>query len=416
MPGLFRLTILPYLQTWDRGTRTLTVNVVLYPIGDPRQSLTAGFGVDGPAIADASIVLRANLSHPAGQLPMHTAVDATIDLPLIMPAGRGELFDSLAAVFEPTGIELPTVLSAGTTLSKYLTLGYRNAFAFIRPRTPRALIDNSFRCMLGCPPPVMHAPHPAPARTWAEVFAIALRVPPVMRRAGLLHTVQVALPDDHFYSSGGWLFFTLSPDSDYADAAGLAGFARSYATRVPALDTAHARPVFTAVLFPVFANPAAASAQSAKYDSVFPEAITFDDGFCKIVHATQLKGMEHLDEDGSGPPPVLEQGVQLGWDDEDVLIGQNRQMGLEPDGSDPADAPRGVGRLSRGRAPSGRYRLDVAQRGTHGSSNGRRVRCGSVRRRTAHGSAPAPHLRPLLAAGVLCELERTIDGGVDVRR
>jgi hypothetical protein len=353
MPALFRLTILPYLQAWNGNTRTLQLNVVLYPIGDPRNSLTAGLGVAGPAIADASITLRANLSRSVSQLPMATAVDTTIDLPLVMPDNRIEVFDGLDAALQPTLAELPSTWSSTTTISKYLTRSYREAFAFTQPRTSRALIDDSFRCMLNCPPPVMPLPHPPAERTWAEVFAIALRVPPIMRRAGLLHTVEVVLPDSTFYSSGGWLFFTLAPDSDYADAAGSPGFVRSYATRIPALDALHARPVFTAVLFPVFADPFAASAQSAKYDTVFPEAITFDDGFAKIVHSTQLRGMEHLDEDGSGPPPVLDLGVQFGWDDEDVLIGQNRQMSLEPDGSDPADAPRGVNG----------YRVDVRRQG-----------------------------------------------------
>jgi hypothetical protein len=174
-----------------------------------------------------------------------------------------------------------------------------------------------------------------------------------MRRAGLLHTVDVTLPSDDFYSSGGWLFFTLAPTSDYADAVAIPGFVRSFATRVPVLDVTKPRPVFTAVLFPVFPDAPSAAAEAAKYDTVFPEAVTFDDGFAKIVHATQLLGMDHLDEDGSGPPPVVDQGVQFGWDDEDVLIGQNRQMGLEPDGSMPAEAPRGVGG----------YRVDVRRTG-----------------------------------------------------
>jgi hypothetical protein len=162
------------------------------------------------------------------------------------------------------------------------------------------------------------------------------------------------LPADDFFKAGGWLSFTLAPTSDYAAAVAIPGFVRSFVTRVPALDVAKPRPVFTAVLFPLFADAPTAAAQASKYDTVFPEAITYDDGFSKIVHAVQLVGMDHLDEDGSGPPPVADQGVQLGWDDEDVLISQNRQMGLNPDGSDQAEAPRGVAG----------YRVDVRTPGS----------------------------------------------------
>src|SRR4029079_14706155 len=142
-------------------------------------------------------------------------------------------------------------------------------------RTPLALTDDSFRCMLHCPPPaVPPSPPPPPDRTWAEVVAHCLRVPPVMRRAGLLHDVDVELPADDFYAAGGWLFMTLAPSSDYADAAALPGFVRSFAPRVPPLSFAAPRSVFTAVLFPVFPDAASAAAVAAKYDAIFAEAIT----------------------------------------------------------------------------------------------------------------------------------------------
>lgn len=342
MPGIYRLTLLPYLQSWDTGTRTVRLNVVTYPVGDPRRPLTDGLGVSGPAIADASLVLRANLSRAVDQLPLLTSVDATRDLPLPPPAGRRAVFDAFYDVYHPVAPEPAPVRTAANTLSKYLTRSYRDSFAFVRPRTPLALTDDSFRCMLRCPPPARPPPPGPRDPSWAEVFANILRVPPLMRRAGLLYTLDVPLPADDFYQDGGWLFFTLAPTSDYASAVGLPNFVRSFATRVPPLSVARPRPVFTAVLFPVFPDATAAAAVAARYDTVFPEAISFDDGFAKIVHAVQPRGMDHLDEDGSGPPPVADQGVQLGWDDEDVLIGQNRQIGLEPDGSEPAEAPRGV--------------------------------------------------------------------------
>src|SRR5262249_51752148 len=132
MPGLFRLTILPYLQIWERASRTLQVNVVLYPIGDPRSSLTGGLGIPGPAIADASIVLTASLSRTVGQLPIATSVDHTADSPLVMPPERLDVFNGLDAAFHPSAAEMPPVRTADKTLTKYLTKSYREAFAFVQ--------------------------------------------------------------------------------------------------------------------------------------------------------------------------------------------------------------------------------------------------------------------------------------------
>jgi hypothetical protein len=361
MAPIYRLTVLPYLQTWHRTTATLELNVLLFPTGDPRLSLTTGLGVPGPAIADASITLTANLSRAVDELPLMTTIDAHFDLPLTMPAGRHDVFDAMGDAFHPDGAEVPPVRDAAKTMSKYLTRSYREAFAFTSPKTALAITDDSFRCMLKCPPPNKPVP-PAPhKRSWAEAIANASRLPLVMRRAGLLHTVTIPLPDPAFYADAGWLFFTLAASSDYAAAAALPNFFRTYATRVPSLSTTNDRSVFTAVLFPVFADATAASAVAGRYDEVFPEALTFDDGFSKIVHATQPRGMDHLDEEGSGAPPVEDRGVYLGWDDEDILIGQNRQIGMNPDGSEPADAPRGVNG----------YRIDVREVHTAGTSDWR---------------------------------------------
>jgi hypothetical protein len=164
----------------------------------------------------------------------------------------------------------------------------------------------------------------------------------VLRAAGLLYTIEVVLPKADLYSEGGWLFLTLDPASDYASSAPLPGFLRSFATRVPALGASTRRPIFTAVLFPVFPDATAAAAAGGAYDEVFPEAIRFDDGFAKIVHAAQQEAMLHLDAAGESPPPIQDLGIFLGWDDEDVLIALNRQIGLNPDGSEPAEAPCGT--------------------------------------------------------------------------
>jgi hypothetical protein len=90
------------------------------------------------------------------------------------------------------------------------------------------------------------------------------------------------------------------------------------------------------------------------FDEAFLEVSRFNDGFAKIVHCGQAQYRNHLEEEGNGPAPIREEGVQLAWDDEDILIAQNRQMGLDPDTmSVPAEAPTGVVG----------YRIDVREEG-----------------------------------------------------
>ena len=342
MTSVPRLTLIPYLQSWDGTTRKLALNVLAIPDGDPRASLTEGFPTTGPPISEAELTLAVDLSSEVEQLPMLTEVSASVDVPLPMPAERGLVFEALEAMFEPSVAAALPVRSAERTLHKYLPTSYRDAFAFVAPRTPLASVDEEYKCMLRCPPK-KPLPTPAPPTySWIDALGYALRQPLVLRAAGLLHTIEVTLPSPDLYKNGGWLFLTLAASSDYASSAPLPGFLRSFATRVPALTASTERAIFTAVLFPVFADATAAAAAGGDYDEVFPEAIRFDDGFAKIVHAAQQEAMLHLDEAGESPPPIQDLGIFLGWDDEDVLLALNRQIGLNPDGSEPAEAPCGT--------------------------------------------------------------------------
>src|SRR3954449_1796758 len=53
---------------------------------------------------------------------------------------------------------------------------------------------------------------------------------------------------------------------------------------------------------------------------------SFDESFAKIVHARQPVSSDVLDESGDGAPVVRAEGVQLAWDDEDLVEGQNRSL------------------------------------------------------------------------------------------
>ena len=101
--------------------------------------------------------------------------------------------------------------------------------------------------------------------------------------------------------------------------------------------------MFASILFPVPAPP-------LSFDENIVEAQTWDDGFAKIVHCTQPRSGDLLD-DGTNPTitPVQDAGIQLGWDDEQLVIWFNRQADADPL-VEQRDSPLGI----HG------YRVDVA--------------------------------------------------------
>ncbi len=356
-----KLTIVPYLQAWDAGARRLTVNLLVTPIDDPRRPLSDGWG-GAPVPASGSfegakIALEPHLSNDPGRVPNRTAVPGTgASLALTMPPGQPSVFQEFAARFALTAPAERVTQTAAHRLAKYLPKSYRRAFSFVRPKTPLAVIDDSYHCALKCPPPPFPPAPPPDALSWGDAFAMMVRQPAVAREAGLIHTVTLDVGAT--FANGGWLFFTLAAGSDFAPQfAADESFVKLFATRVPELPAAGTRPLFTPVLFPV-ARDAAGAAAFGSLDTVFGEAQRFDDGFAKIVHARQpLKNdLADDDEDTEDQPPARDAGLQLGWDDEDMVEGLNRAVGIYPDGSTPPDAPTGVAG----------YRVDVRFKGDAG--------------------------------------------------
>ena len=353
-----RLSILPFLQSWDAPQGRLTVNLLLVPVGDPAQPLGPP---TAPPFQGTALRLAAHISDDPGRVATLADVPAGGQVfDLAPPPGQAALFDWLRAEFKLTLPETVHVRSDDFRLRKYLPLSYRRAHGFVAPKTPLASIDDTYHCLLKCPPPSARPTPPATDEmSWGEGFAVLLRQPPVARAAGLIHTVTIDLPEPApgQAHSGGWLFFSLAAGHPFAaEAAADPGWAKLYATRLPRLDRAEPRPVFTATLFPVAAD-AAAAAGLGPLDQVFPEATVFDDGFAKIVHARQPIHADGSAEDAAGGPPLrLDPGIQLAWDDEDTLVATNRAIGTEMDGSLPPEAPSAVFG----------YRIDVRAAGDAG--------------------------------------------------
>ena len=260
------------------------------------------------------------ITHPHSR-PIFTAIKEALEIP-----------DTPAAdTFSPQDRDL------GRQLRKYLPVSYRQSFGFVKPRTSLALIDDTYQCLMRCPPdPVV--PPPPMVIGWGEAIAFAMRQPRLAEALGLIVELDIPLDAAPRLEHGGWLWVDLATSSDYAAQASTPGFLRTFATRVPELPVGTGRPVFTPVVVPVSAD-ATAAASLGNFDKVFIEAVRFDDGFSKIVHARQPLSADILDESGDGAPIGRDEGVQLGWDDEDIVEGQNRAMGAPPPARIPSSRP-----------------------------------------------------------------------------
>jgi hypothetical protein len=350
-----RLTLLPFPQAWTDGV--LSVRAVVLPRGTPMDPLMTGVpGLpDAPAFADGEVRLEVRLIPSLDKLPDPADATAAIDLGLSSPADRRPLYEVVEAQFviDPaleTATKNPR--RAGRQVKKLLTASYTGAFAFSGPRTPYAVLGDEYACAMRRACQLRKPPGPPPSNktTWGRVISQCLRQPLLAEQMGLLYSADVALPAGTFVN-GGWLFLGLQATSAYAEhTAAQPDLLATYAARIPPL--AGNRPLFAPVLFPVTSTP-----PTGDYDEIFGEVAGYDDGFAKIVHCAQQTtampiGLES-NETGQGPapPPVRDSGVQLGWDDEQLLVWKNRQI------DDPTTETRQSPMVVRG------YRVDVREQG-----------------------------------------------------
>jgi len=353
-----RLTICTYLSSWSPADKRLEVNLLVIPIGDPGTSLTDGLALPpGPPFAGATLEVEAHVGSDPTILPTLADIPPGASFLLNPPPDQSAIFGEFRNNLDLSLPPEPAVRSGSANLKKYLPLSYRRSFGFTGPSTELAVFDDSYRCAKKCPPKVMPEP-PAndPRMSWGELYAVLIRQPEIARAAGLIRTVTLDVGTA--FENGGWLFFTLGDAGAYHDQLSAdPTFARWFATRVPRLE-AEARPVFTAVLFPVAADAAAAAA-FGPLDQVYPEAIAYDDGFAKIVHAGQPRSTDPYDDEDEPeeerfPPPLTDAGIRLGWDDESVVQRLDRGLSAtSPDGQPLPDAPSGAAG----------YRVDVRQPG-----------------------------------------------------
>ncbi len=317
----YTLSLLAFPQSFDGAN--IRLRFLVMPQGDPLQPLLTNVppAPDSPAFADAKPKFVAALIPSLDALPAPANVTAQIALATTPPLQARASFQQVAMQFNivpnPAG---QTPRRSGYRTRKFLPESYRNAFNFDRPRTPFALTDDTYHCLLQNPPVKTLQPPPPSRVTWGRVIGFALRQPLLAAALGLVYEATLPLPSANFFSEGGWLYLGLDPASDFSPQLAVnPGLMQPYAARIPAL--AAPRPLFAAVLFPVLAVPPAGS-----YDDVFAEAEDYDDGFAKVVHGAQPDRAALLDTSPDGLPPAADLGLRLGWDDEQVTVWFNRQI------------------------------------------------------------------------------------------
>lgn len=324
----WKLSVLTFPQRWDGATRTVHLRWVVLPRVNPMDPLVSGVppAPDEPAFVDADLSFEARIIPSLDHLPRPADVQEAQGLGASTPSNLRTLYTALAAEFPmaPAGAPAakPEPRRKDAHVKKFLPVSYQTAFAFERPRTPFAYVDDTYRCALQTPPRIPPAPETFPGFTWGQIIATLLQQPPLAEHAGLIYHDTVTLPSDTFLENGGWLYVGLAASGDYGALVTAGGDGvKYYAARLPPLLKDESRPLFAAVLFPVAATPPAVS-----YDENFSEAESYDDGFAKIVHCEQPDAADPTAPDEERLPAVQDAGIELGWDDEQVTIWMNRQI------------------------------------------------------------------------------------------
>lgn len=359
-----RLSILTFPQFFDGSE--LKLNIVVLPrdhnplapiiVDDPLDPPAPQVGDSNIAFADAEFLFKAQLVQGLGAnpLPMPKALADGIALTVTPSDNPREIFEAMAKHLEiddesminsnhnlgkiPDERQFEKAMPVDKTVKKYLPKTYRSAFNFTVPRTKNAVTDDSYHCAVKAAKFYPKFEQSSKTVSWGKVFAHILRQPLLAKRAGFIYSATLPV-DENTFPEGGYLYIDMAEGSSYSDQfADDDTFIKRYAARIPKLVPGEPRQVFAPLLFPV------RTVHDGTYDQLFIEAAEYDDGFAKVVHCQQPPHRDRLIEEADGSYPTKDTGIQLGWDDEQILIWYMRQLMIDPSvgGVDRLDAPIGV--------------------------------------------------------------------------
>lgn len=352
------LSLMAFPQRWDGGAGKLHFNILILPVGDP----TAPLG-GGPKFAGTTIHLVANIIAGLDSLPS-TSTAAAQSWPILakpLPIAP-TLFTTLYNQLINKGIAVTsTKVSVApppkARIKKSLPPSYTQAFPFEQPRTTDLSVGDEFCCALRDQVPGLNAPLPGPDNSisWGQVLSYALRQPVLAHALGLIHRVTLDIPAG-MLANGGFVYIALDTSNPanpwVSDWQANPDRVKSYAARIPQMDSTMTRSLFAATLMPIVATPPSNLTQ-AQF-----EAEEYDDGFAQVVHSNQPATIDTATLATDQIAPGTEAGIQIGWDDEQLTVWLNNQIDLLRD--------RVIGSTNTPEAPLGvqGYRVDVRLKGT----------------------------------------------------
>lgn len=340
------LCILTFPQRYENGR--IVFNIVIIPRNlNPLQPLKDG----QPAFADAQLSFKAMVIDSLDGLPLTGNVSSMLDIELekdvtstraVWEAMKAQLEAFDGRKIDDAETQQPAQKASASiekykdrAIRKYLPESYRASFNFVKPRTRYALIGDEYQCAVkNKDKKISDVASYRDTLSWGKVIAYCLRNPLLAEKAGLVYKASIRFEAEKLFNEGGWLYTELEAGSDFAEIGKL-----QFAARIPALKGKTERVLFAPVQFPVREM----AENNTGYDEIMREAIFYDDGFAKIVHANQPLNQDLLQEKDKSNPPLKDIGMRLGWDDEQIAVWFNRQMlQKEEQSGNPVEAPLGV--------------------------------------------------------------------------
>ena len=340
------LSLMAFPQRWDGPSGTLSLNILVLPVGDP----TAPLG-GGPQFAGTNIALMVNFAAGLASLPSTSTLPSTAaPYAATPPPVAATLFNQLYTQLTGKGktvtsTRVTTAPPLSARILKSLPESYTSAFPFNGPRNIDLKVGDGYGCALRAQAPPLNATLPPPDNSisWGQIISYALRQPVLAQDMGLIYSLTIPLSAAEA-ASGGFLWISLDtslPTNPWVnDFTANADTVKSYAARIPVLNAADNRSLFAATLMPIVAFP------PSNLSVAQIEAEEYDDGFAQIVHSNQPTTIDAATLDQSQIAPGTDAGIQIGWDDEQVTVWLNNQIDLLRDRvggtTNTAEAPLGV--------------------------------------------------------------------------
>lgn len=358
-----KFSILSFPQRWEENKLVIRALVMPRNFNPLFPNVVE---VNTPAWVDSTIGLTARLISDPDVYPSLTVTPEPFkfsDAETAMPPGVGSIFTAieqqLGGISDTTRLQKPV---PNDRARKYLPESYRSSFNFTQVKNKDASIDDSYHCKIKDSTKKIPGFISKIDMSWGKVFAYCLRQPALAKSVGFIYEASFDV-DPELVKNGSWIYIDFDERCSYHDAMELdQQLVKRYAARLPKLKAGVSRQLFAAIQFPVLIKaPVPEDMLSediplvpSQFDELILEAVQYDDGFCKIVHANQPVSSDLLREKEDKELPVItDAGIRLAWDDEQVLTWMNRQIKPDPQFADPrrTDAPMGIMQ----------YRVDVRE-------------------------------------------------------